>query len=62
MSMPAKTASAVSIVCPVLDTGSPACLSRRASWTLWDKLGVSVVAFSGSSLNSAAMSRSTSGN
>ena len=40
--------------------GVPACLSRRASWTLWDKLGVSVVAFSGSSLNSAAMSRSTS--
>ena len=38
---PAKTASAVSIACPVLDTGSPACLSRRASWTLWDKLGVS---------------------
>ena len=52
-STPAKTASAPST--------SPACLSRRASWTLLATLGVSVAgAVSGCSENSAAMSRSIS--
>ncbi len=53
VSMPARTASAPST--------SPACLSRRASWTLLATLGVSVAgAVSGCSENSAAITRSTS--